>query len=320
MKKMFAAIAMVLFATTAISQTQRVPVPPLIKVVVPFGPGSGTDIYARAAAKRLAARLNTTVVVENRAGASTMLGADMVAKGPRDGSILLLTTPSTLTAAATLKSPPVDIGKDLTPISLLNVSPMVVVVSSKTDIKTPADLVAKAKAHPGEITYGSSGPGTMIHMAFTLFADAAQVKLTHIPYKGGSYATADTAAGVVDMTLGAYSTFDPLIKAGKLRLIGVTSSQPDQAFPGIPTMASVAPGFGANLWLAVFAPAGTPAPVAQLLNREFNEISASSEMREITEHDGATPMQLSLAEVGNRMKEGLAIWKKVAKESKIETD
>lgn len=165
---------------------QQVAIPPVMKIIMPFAAGSTTDLFARAIAAQLATRLGNTVVVEVRSGGSSMIGAGAVANGPKDGSMLLITTNSTVTAAATLKSVPFDIKKDLMPIAIVGDGPILVGVSSKTGIKTPADLVAAARAKPGGLTHGTSGVASLPHLTAELFNTAAKVQISHIPYKGGS--------------------------------------------------------------------------------------------------------------------------------------
>ncbi|MDM0022235.1 Bug family tripartite tricarboxylate transporter substrate binding protein [Variovorax saccharolyticus] len=301
-----------LLGLVSAASAQQPAVPALIKIVVPFGAGASTDIMARAVAPQLAARLGTSVIVENRAGGSSLIGADAVAKGPRDGSMLLLTTPSTVTAAATVRTVPFDLNNDLVPVALLNEGPMVVAVSTKTDIKSPADLVAAARAKPDTVTYGTSGVGTLAHLATEALSDAAKIRMNHIPYKGAAFGVVDLAAGTIDMMLASNATFAPHIKAGRVRPIAITSREASPSFPGLPTMASSAPGFTVDIWAAVFAPTGTPAPFVQRLNREFNEIAKSKELRELALADGAIPVTLTPQDLAPRIRESFTAWKKLA--------
>jgi tripartite-type tricarboxylate transporter receptor subunit TctC len=314
------ASAFVLATSAPAAIAQQVVIPPLIKMIVPFGAGSSTDIVARKTATQLAARLGTTVVVENRAGGSTMIGAAAVANAPHDGSMILVTTPSTVSAAAVLKSVAFDLNKDLIPLSILSDGPMLLAASAKSGFKSPADVVAAARANPGTVTYGTSGVGSLPHLSSEMFAAAAQVQLSHIPYKGGAFAIVDLAAGAIDLQLGTYATFAPHIKSGRIVAIGVSSRQTNPAYPGVVSMASAAPGYAGSVWIAAFAQAGTPLPLAQRLNRELNEIATSKEITSVMELDGSAPVAMSLEDLRARIRDEYANWKNIASTRKISLD
>jgi len=307
-------------AATSAAWAQPVPLPAVIRLVVPFGPGSTTDVVARKTAAQLATRLGNTVVVENRAGGSTLIGSGAVVNGPKDGSLLLVTTNSTVSAAATVKTMPFNFSRDLVPIAMLSEGPILVAASAKSGFKSPADLVAAARAQPDRVTYGTSGNGSLPHLSTEAFASAAGIKLRHIPYKGGAFALVDLGSGVIDLQFGTYATFAAQIKAGRVVPIAVTSEKPSAAFPDLPVMASVAPGFKDAVWISVFAPAGLPAALAQRLNRELNEISASKELREVQESDGSAPVALALEPLRLRMLAEVTAWQKLAAEKKIVVD
>ena len=292
-------------------------VPAVMKIVVPFGPGASNDAIARAVAPALAKRLGNTVIVENKAGAAGTIGADYVAKSPRDGSILLLTSSTFVTAAATQTRLPYDPITAFAPVAMVGSGPMLVAVSAAAPIKSAADLVAAARARPGKVTYGTSGVGSIAHLASEMISDAARIQMLHVPYKGAAGALMDMAGGQIDMMVSNYSSLAPQIKGGKVRPIGVTSQQPSPAFANLPPMASVAPGFAADIWVSILAPAGTPAALVQRLNREIVEIAATPEVRALLEPDGATPTPYGPAEVAHRIRDDLASWKKIATEKKI---
>lgn len=297
--------------------SQAVAIPPVIKIIVPFASGSTTDLVARGTAAQLATRLGNTVVVELRGGGSTMIGAGAVANGPKDGSLLLMTTNSTVSAAATLQNTPFDMNRDLVPIALIGDGPMMVGASAKSGIKTPADLVNTARAKPDSITYGTSGVGSLPHLSTELFSDAAKIQLKHIPYKGGGAAVVDLAAGTIDIMFATHSTFAPHIQAGRVVPIAVTTRQPNPAFPGLPSLTSVTPTYSGSVWISVFAQAGIPVPLAQRLNRELNEIAAAREMSTVLNQNGLPPLALSMDELRTRMREEYNGWKKIAVDKKI---
>ena len=310
------AASVLLMLPSAIA-AQQAALPPLIRIVVPAVAGSGTDALARAVGAQLASRTGSNVIVENKPGASTMIGSAAVAKGPKDGSMLLISTTTLLTTGAMMKEPMLDVVNDLMPVAMLQQHPLVVAVSIKSNIKTPAELIAAARAAPGTITHGSAGTGTIAHVAQVMLEDAAGVKLTHVPYKGTAPAVMDMASGIIDVVIATNATVAPGIRSGRARVIAVTSLQPSPAFPGLPTMASVAPGFSLDLWTGFFVSAGTPALVVKRLNQEINEIAKSDKLREMMTLDGGVPLPLTPDELGPLMRESFAKFKKLAMDKNI---
>lgn len=303
--------------SSATARAQSAPLPPLIKIIVPFAAGASTDIAARAVAKELTARTGSSVVVENLPGASTFIGLSAAARGAKDGSVLLMTSASTITAMATRPTVPVDLTTELLPVAQLSSGPLIVASSIQSNIKTPADLVAAAKAKPDELTHGSAGVGTLAHVAAEMINDAAKIQLRHIPYKGSALALTDLAAGRIDLMVGIYSTVASQVKAGRVRFVAVTSPQPHPAFPGVPTMASVAPGLSLDIWVGFFTPLGTPPAVVQRLNRELNEVAKSQTVQDTIAVDGSMAVTLSPDEFGSRVRNSYATWKSVATAKKI---
>ncbi|HEY1461093.1 MAG TPA: tripartite tricarboxylate transporter substrate binding protein [Casimicrobiaceae bacterium] len=291
--------------------------PKLIRIVVPFSAGGSNDIIARALAAPLAKRLDIPVVVENRAGAAGVIGADFVAKAPRDGSVLLLTSSSFLTAAVTQPHLPYDPLTAFAPVAMIGQGPMLLAVSASTPFKSPEDVIAAARASPGTLNYGSAGVGSIGHLATELLDDAAKVQMTHVPYKGASNALTDLAGGQIQVMISNYSTLAPMMSASKIRPIAVTSKQSHPAFSDLPPLAATVPGYAIDIWVGVFAPAGTPPSLIGRLNRDIDEISASPEMRPVLEPDGTLPTAISPASFAQRLKEELAQWKRIASEHKI---
>lgn len=299
------------------AQAQQSGMPAVIKIIVPFAVGGSTDVMARAVASELGPRLGTTVVVENRAGGGSLIGADAVAKGPRDGSMLLFTTASTVTAAATAQKVPFDIAADLQPVAMLGEGPMVVAASASSKIKSPADLVAAARAKPDALTYGSAGIGTISHLSAELINDMAKIQTRHIPYKGTSMALVDLSAGTIDWTVAIYTTLIPQIKSGRVQVVGVTTKQESAAFPGVQPMSSAVPGFDASTWVAMFAPPGTPPALIQRYNREINEVAKAKAVTEQMLADGVVRTALSPEEVAPKVRATYAMWKRLATDKKI---
>ncbi len=299
---------------------QKAPLPAMVRIIVPATPGSSTDAYARAVAMQLAERTGSNVIVENKPGASTMLGSAAVAKGPKDGSILLINSTTLVSTGASMRNPPLDVVHDLVPVAMLEQNPLVVAVSVKSGIRTPAELVAAARAAPDSLSHGTTGIGSIAHIAQEQLSDAAGIRIRHVPYRGASLAVMDMAGGVIDMVIATNTTVDPGVKTGRARLIAVTSPTPNPAFPGLPTMASAAPGFALDLWLGVFAPAGTPPEVVQRLNREINEISRTDKLREMMAFDGGAPLALTPEQIAPRIKESFATFRKLAVEKNFMTE
>ena len=306
------------FATTASAQTASFP--PVVRVIVPFAAGAGTDVLARAVVSQLGPRLGTNVIVENRPGAAGAIGVAAVAKGPRDGSMLLFHSTSLVTAAATARSVSFDVTKDLMPVAIVADGPMLVGVSAASGIRTPADWVAAARGRPQGLTAGSGGIGSVGHLAVELLSDAANVQVRHIPYRGAAPALTDVAAGTVDMLIASYSTIGPQVRSGRVVPIAVTSAQSSPSFPGLPTMASAAPGYETSIWYAMFAPSGTPGVLMQRLHREINDIARSGEVSRLVEADGALPVNAPPEELAARVRRDFEIWKKIATEKQILVD
>jgi tripartite-type tricarboxylate transporter receptor subunit TctC len=256
-------------------------------------------------------------VVENKAGAAGVVGSDAVAKSPKDGSVLLLTSSSFLTAAATQKELPYDPLAAFVPVAMVGRGPMILVVSATTPYKTPADVVNAARAKPGVLNYGTAGVGSIAHLTTELLDDTAKVSMVHVPYKGAANASTDLAGGQIQVMISNYSTVAPLMKGGKIRGVGVTSAKPHPAFPDMQPVATVAPGFDVDIWVGVFAPAGTPEAVVARLNQEINAIAASPDLAPVLEPDGTLPEAISSAAFAGKIKDELAQWKKIAADHKI---
>lgn len=292
-------------------------IPKLIRIVVPFSPGASNDAIARVIAPPLARRLETTVVVDNKPGAAGVIGADAVAKAPRDGSAVLLTSSTFLTAAATQPRLPYDPIAGFVPIAVVGQNPTLLAVSAALPFKTAKDLLATARARPDELIYGSAGVGSIGHLVTELLCAAAKVQMRHVPYKGAANAAIDLAGGQIHVMMSSYSTLSAFLKSGKVRALAVTSKQPYPAFPDLPPLIDLVPGYSNETWVGVFAPAGTPERYVERLNREINEISAAPEMRTLLEADGMMAATMTPAAFAARVRTELAQWKRIAAARKI---
>ena len=292
-------------------------IPKLIRIVVPFSAGASNDAIARALAGPLAKRLETTVIVENRPGAAGVIGADAVAKAPRDGSSVLLTSSSFLTVAATQARLPYDPLASFTPMALVGQNPSLLAVSSATPFKSVAELLAAARVRPGELTYGTAGVGSLGHLVTERINAQSKVSMRHVPYKGAANAAIDLAGGQIHVMISSYATLSAFMKANKVRVLAVTSREPHPAFPSVPALIATLPGFASETWVGVLAPAGVTARYVERLNRDINDSAASSEVRPMLESDGMLPTAVTPAAFAARVKQELEQWKQIAASRKI---
>ncbi len=247
-------------------QAQAYPARP-VKMVVPFPAGGATDNLARVIAPKFGEMLGQPVIIENKAGANTIVGADSVAKAPNDGYTLLMTTDSTLSINPWLYSKlPYDSIKDFAPITMIAAVPQVLVVHPSVPANSLKELLALAKEKPGSLNYASYGAGSPPQLLTELLKASTKTDFVHIPYKGGAPATADLLGGQVQMLFGSVPTNLPHIKAGKLRALGVTGSQRFAALPNVPTISESVPGYDVTVMFGLLAPAGTAKPILEKLN------------------------------------------------------
>jgi tripartite-type tricarboxylate transporter receptor subunit TctC len=252
-----------------------------VRLVVPFGPGGGTDLVARIVAAKLTENLAQQVVVDNRAGAAGVIGMEIVAKSPADGHTLVLGSAGPLAINPGLYPKlPYDVPRDFAPISMVTVLPFLLVVHPTLPVKSVRDLVVLANARPGELNYGSPGSGSTTHLATELLKAATGMKITHVPYKGVAAAATDLMSGQVQIMSGDLSTLLPHVKAGKMRGIAVTSAKRSGALPDTPTVAeSGVAGYEASGWMGLLGPAGLPPAVIERLHGGMEKALAASETR-----------------------------------------
>ena len=263
-----------------------------IKLVVGFAPGGSTDIVARVVAQRLSERLGQSVVVENKAGAGGTIGADATAKSAPDGYTLTLGTTSTHAIAAGAYSKlPYDPVKDFTQISLVAITPYLLVVNPQVPVKSLPEFVTYAKSQSGKMNYASAGSGTATHLAMEMLKDAAKLDIVHVPYKGNAPADIAILAGEVQTVFGSMPALLQNAKAGKVRPIAVGTATRSPALPDVPTVAEQGyPGFEAALWLGIMGPANMPKAVVDKLHRELVAIVATPEFKAAMDANGAEPV------------------------------
>jgi tripartite-type tricarboxylate transporter receptor subunit TctC len=277
MTKILAAVSACLFACAA--HAQEYPSRP-VRVVVPFAPGGPNDLIVRLVAPKLTESLGQPFLVENRAGAGGNIGTDYVAKSAPDGYTLLSVGPGSLIINPLMGKVPYDTGRDFTPITLMARAPNALVVHPSLPARTVAELIALARARPGEINYGSGGSGSTPHLAAALFAAMAGVTLTHVPYKGTAPATADLVGGQVQIAFLGIPAVLAHARSGKLRVLAVTGLQRSPELPDVPTVdESGVPGYEVSPWYGLLAPAGTPYAVVARLSSETAKIVRDAEMR-----------------------------------------
>jgi tripartite-type tricarboxylate transporter receptor subunit TctC len=256
------------FANVAYAQTY--PAKP-IRLIVAAAPGGGTDFMARAVGQKLSEALGQQVVVDNRPGAGSTLGFELAMKAPPDGYTLLMITPS-WSINPSLYPIKFDAANDYTPILLVARGPFVIVVNPSLPVHTTRELIALARAKPGEITYGSSGQGAIVHLATELFLYKAGIKMTHVPYKGGGPALTDVIAGQIQLVFATPQAGLPQVKAGRVRAIAVTTGERVAAAPDVPTVAeSGLPDYEVTNWHGLIGPKGLPRPIVEQLNTEVNK-------------------------------------------------
>lgn len=263
-----------------------------IKLIVGFAPGGSTDIIGRIVAQKLGERLGQTIVVENRAGAGGTIGADATAKAPPDGYTLTLGTTSTHAIAAGVYSKlPYNPVTDFTPISLVAITPYLLVVNPQVQARNLNEFLALAKSQPGKLNYASAGNGTATHLAMEMLKDAAKIDVVHIPYKGNAPADAAILAGDVQVVFGSMPALLQNAKANKVRPLAVGTGARSPALPDVPTVAEQGyPGFEAALWLGIMGPANMPKPIADRLHKEIVAIVATPEFKASMDANGADPI------------------------------
>ncbi|HVU43755.1 MAG TPA: tripartite tricarboxylate transporter substrate binding protein [Xanthobacteraceae bacterium] len=252
-----------------------------VKLIVPFPAGSSTDVVARIVAQSLGQRLGQGVVVEDRVGASGMLGVEYVAHAAPDGYTIGLVTTSTQALAPSLSAHlPYNPQKDFAPVSMIGSAPYVMVTFPGLGAKTVADFTALAKAQPGKLTYGSAGPGSLAHLAAVLYANTVGVNIVHVPYKSTSQSVTDLMAGRVDMQFATIPPTLPLIRSGQMQALATTGAKRNAALPDLPTVAETGlPGYEAVLWMAIETPAAVPPPVVAQLNRALTAVLAEPKVK-----------------------------------------
>jgi len=287
-----------------------------VRVVVPFPPGGAVDFYARVVQGPLSEALGQTIVIDNRVGASGMVGADHVAKSPPDGYTLLLGNIASLAINVGIYAKmPYDPAKDFTPIMHTIDVYYALVVHPSVPAKTVAELIAYAKANPGKLAYGSAGSGSLPHLATELFKASTGTEMVHVPYKGGGPMVTDLLGGTVQVVIADQANLMPHVKSGKLRALAVASPRRSANYPDLPTIAEAGvPGFQAVAWNGLVAPAGLPPEIVKRVHEAFAKVMALPDVREKLQGGGLEPVGDSPEEFGRFIPAEIAKWSKIAKD------
>jgi tripartite-type tricarboxylate transporter receptor subunit TctC len=289
-----------------------------VRLVVPFSVGGTTDFIARFMGKKFTDELGQQFVVDNRGGAGGTIGADIVAKAPGDGYTLLLYHIAVATSPALYKKLPYDPERDLAPISLVGTTPSIMVVHPSLDVHSVKDLIALAKAHPGELRYGSAGIGSAGHLGVALFEYYAHVKMSHIPYKGGGPALAAMVGGEVQVMIQTMPDTIRQVRAGRLRLLAVSTAHRVPELPDTPTIAEAGvPGYEYFTWFGLFAPGTTPQPLVDKLNAVINKTLAMPDLQAQFRKDGLEPKGSTSKDFRSLVHAEIIKWAKVIKAAGI---
>ena len=292
-----------------------------IKIIVPFPPGGGTDIYARVVAQKLGETNKWVAIVDNRPGAGGNIGVDVTAKSPPDGYTMVIGQTSNLAINPTLQTNlSYDPVKDLAPVVLLGGGPVALVVKADARWKTLKDLLAEAKAKPGTITFASPGNGTVAHLSGVRLMKEAGVEFVHVPYKGASAAIPDLLGGSVDIYMSSVPTVASHIASGKMRALAVTSLKRSPLLPSVPAISETLPGFDSVTWFGFLMPAGTPEPIVKRMNEEVNNALKAKDVREKLAAEGGDVIGGTPEQFAAFIKKEIAAWAPLVKASGAKVD
>jgi tripartite-type tricarboxylate transporter receptor subunit TctC len=293
----------------------------IIRIVVPFAPGGGTDVIARALAQEMAKDLAASVIIENKPGAGTIIGTQAVATSEPDGYTLLMGTFANAVNPSLNPKLPYDAHNDFAPVSLIARSFNIVVVNPKSPMQSITDLIAAAKAEPDKMSYGTFGTGTSAHLAGELFMSMAKVNMTAVPYKGAAPAITDVIGGQIQVVFTTVASAASLIEGGQLRALAVTSAQRSPAFPQLPTVSEAGvPGYAAEAWYGLFAPARTPREIIERLNKSVAKAVQSDAFRRLSINEGLVMAAGSPEELGRYFLGEEERWRKVIKDAGIKVE
>lgn len=317
-----AALALLLGASAPAVLAQAWPAKQPIKLVIGFAPGGAADYVARTVSEPLGRALGQSVVVENRVGAGSSIAADFVAKAPADGYTLLIASPSSISVNPALNPKLTYSAKDLLPVARITASPLVVAANPKAGINSMAELLAAAKKNPGGLNYTTSGNGSAPHLGAVHFSAVTGVSMTHIPYRGGAPAIQAVVAGDAQLTFGTPPSVLPMVQAGRLKALGVTSPQRTPLVPDVPGMVEAGiPGYSMNFWYGFFVPVGTPPEIVRRLNDAAQKVMNEPEVKAALAREGT---EVSLTKTPDEFAAFLVddnrFWAKLVKDAGVKID
>ena len=315
------ALICVAVAGTGVAQTpdaSRFPVKP-IRMISPFPPGGSNDILGRFIAQKMSERLGQQMIVDNRPGAAGIIGGDLAARAPADGHTLVMVA-TTYAQIPALHKLPYDPVKSLIPVAQVAAGPNAIFSHPKFAANSVKDLIAFARARPGEVRYASTGIGGFNHFAAELFNQLAKVKLTHIPYKGGGPAMLDVMTGQVEVMFGSLIQALPQVRSGRLKALGVGSLKRSPLLPQVPAIAETVPGYDGSIWWGVLAPSGVPEPIVMKLNAEINAILREPETAKRFAAEAVEPVITTPQAFGELIVKDIAKWGRIAKQADIRAE
>jgi tripartite-type tricarboxylate transporter receptor subunit TctC len=305
------------FSTPAFAEYPEKP----IRLLLPFPAGGAVDIVARVMTAKMSEDLGKPFIIENKSGAGGIIATDAVAKAAPDGYTLLLTTPNHTINAALQASLPYDTEKDLMPVSVIAEVPEVLVSHPSAPFKTFQEFVEYARKNPGKLNYASAGLGTLPHVTMELLLRRIGIQVTHVPYRGSAPAMNDLLAGVVQLKMDTYTTSNPQVTAGKLRMLGIASAHRSKLMPDTPTIAEMGlPGYEGILWNAIMAPAGTPKPIIEKLAAASAKAARAPDVAERLTRDGVDPVGGTPQELAALIARELPQWRDLAKAANIKLE
>jgi tripartite-type tricarboxylate transporter receptor subunit TctC len=301
-----------LLISTSMALAQPYPTKP-VKVIVPFAPGGGSDIVARALTAKLGEALGQPFVIENRGGAGGLVGVEAAAKSPADGYTILIMSDSFPVLAATHK-PAWDPMNSLVPVAQVSIAPFGLILHPSIPANSVAEFIAYAKSKPDALSYGSSGNGGLTHLITEMFKQQAGVRIVHVPYKSTGAALPDFLSGTIQVYVGNVTPLLPHINAGKLKLLAVTNAERWPLLPNVPTIGETVQGFAADPWFGVFVPRGTPQAAIERLNATLNKMQAEEDLRRSLADQGMLPRAITPAAFREIVQKDFARWSKVVQD------
>ena len=315
--KMLAGAAAVSLVPAAFGQSGYPNKP--IKIIAPVQPGGGVDLVARTIADRLGKALGQSIIVDNQSGGGGVVGSMATARAAPDGYTRMVGYVGTHGTNPAVRKLPYDAVKDFTPIAMIGGTPNILIVPPSVPVNTLQEFIAYVKANPGKLSYGSSGPGTLTHLAMEQLKVAADLDIVHVPYRGIGPAITDILGGQTQALFPGLAAALPHIKAGKMKPLAVTGTRRHPLLPDVPTFdESGYKGFDGVQWYGIVGPANLPAPIVRQLNEEINKLLASPDLRERLSGEALEPMPMSPEQFGQYMRDDIAKWSKLAKDRNIQ--